>query len=83
MLWPSDRGQRLSTCCNDGISSLGRALRPVQGARLRLSRSVLTLQAQEPGIDAGHFEQLARAAEEGCAVSEVLNAEINMSFELA
>lgn len=53
-----------------------------EGQGFRISRSVLTLNAQVPGIDKATFEDLARAAEKNCPVSKVLNAEISMSFTL-
>lgn len=53
-----------------------------EGQGFRISRSVLTLNAQVPGIDEATFEELARAAEKNCPVSKVLNAEISMSFTL-
>jgi osmotically inducible protein OsmC len=53
-----------------------------EGRGFRISRSVLRLRAQVPGINATQFEQLARSAERDCPVSKVLNTEINMSFDL-
>ncbi|QGN55018.1 OsmC family protein [Novosphingobium sp. Gsoil 351] len=53
------------------------------GQGFKISRSVLTLIAQVPGIDEAKFEDLARAAEKNCPVSKVLNAKISMSFTLA
>ena len=53
-----------------------------EGQGFRISRSVLTLNAQVPRIDEATFEELARAAEKNCPVSKVLNAEISMSFTL-
>src|SRR4051794_40729956 len=49
---------------------------------IAISKSVLTLRAQVPGIERDKFEELARAAEKTCPVSKVLNAEITMSFTL-
>ena len=54
-----------------------------EGQGFRISRSVLTLNAQVPSIDAARFEELARAAEKNCPVSKVLNAEISLNFTLA
>ena len=53
-----------------------------EGQGFRIGRSVLTLNAQVPGIDNATFEELARTAEKNCPVSKVLNAEISMSFTL-
>lgn len=53
------------------------------GQGFKISRSVLTLQANVPGIDAAKFEELARTAEKNCPVSKVLSAEISMSFTLS
>ena len=54
-----------------------------EGQGFRISRSVLTLNAQVPSIEAARFEKLARAAEKNCPVSKVLNAEISLNFTLA
>jgi osmotically inducible protein OsmC len=53
------------------------------GDGFKVSKSALTLQAKVPDIDAGQFEQLARAAEKNCPISKVLNAEITMTFTLS
>ncbi len=52
------------------------------GQGFKISRSVLTLQANVPGIDTAKIDELARTAEKNCPVSKVLNAEISMSFTL-
>ncbi len=52
------------------------------GDGFKISRSALTLEAQIPGIDQAKFDELARAAEKGCPVSKVLNAEITLSATL-
>ena len=52
------------------------------GDGFRISRSALTLEAEVPGIDQARFDELARAAEKGCPVSKVLNAEITLDARL-
>ena len=52
------------------------------GKGFRISRSALTLDARVPGIDQARFDELARAAEKGCPVSKVLNAEITLQATL-
>ena len=52
------------------------------GDGFRISRSALTLEARVPGIDAARFEELARAAEKGCPVSKVLNAQVTLEVRL-
>lgn len=42
----------------------------------------LTLRARVPGIDKAKFDELAKAAKEGCPVSKVLNADITMDATL-
>jgi osmotically inducible protein OsmC len=53
-----------------------------EGQGFKISKSALTLRAQIPGIDQAKFEELARAAEKGCPVSKVLNAEITLDASL-
>ena len=53
-----------------------------EGQGFRISRSVLTLSAQVPGIDEAKFAELARGAEKNCPVSKVLNAEISLDLRL-
>ncbi len=52
------------------------------GDGFRISRSALTLDADVPGLDAATFDRLAEAAETGCPVSKVLNAEITLEKRL-
>ena len=52
------------------------------GDGFRISRSALTLQADVPGLDPATFDKLAEAAEKGCPVSKVLNAEITLEKRL-
>ena len=54
-----------------------------EGDGFKISRSALTLRAKVPGIDAAKFAEIARAAETGCPVSKVLNAEITLDAQLA
>jgi osmotically inducible protein OsmC len=53
-----------------------------EGSGFRITRSALTLQADVPGLDKETFERLATAAEKGCPVSKVLNAEITLQATL-
>ena len=53
-----------------------------EGAGFKIDKSHLTLRASIPGIDQAKFEELAGAAEKGCPVSKVLNAEITMDAAL-
>lgn len=53
-----------------------------EGEGFRISRSALTLRARVPGLDAAKFAEFARAAETGCPVSKVLNAEITLDAQL-
>ena len=53
-----------------------------EGEGFRISRSALTLDADVPGLDQARFDELARAAELGCPVSKVLNAEITLEKRL-
>jgi osmotically inducible protein OsmC len=48
----------------------------------RLQRSALTLVARIPNLEQAEFLELARAAEKGCPVSKVLNAEITLDARL-
>ena len=47
-----------------------------------MTKSALTLTATIPGIDQAKFEELAHAAETGCPISKVLNAEITLNATL-
>ncbi len=54
------------------------------GAGFKISKSALTLVAEVPNLDQATFDKLAEAAEKGCPVSKLLNAEItlNKTFEV-
>jgi len=52
------------------------------GPGFKISRSALTLRAKIPGLDEAKFAEFARAAETGCPVSKVLNAEITLDAQL-
>ena len=54
-----------------------------EGAGFKVSKSALTLQAQIPGIEKSKFDELAKAAEEGCPISKLLKAEITLDATLA
>lgn len=49
----------------------------------KITKSALTLNAKVPGIDQAKFDELAKAAETGCPVSKVLNAEITLEATLS
>jgi osmotically inducible protein OsmC len=53
-----------------------------EGAGFKISKSALTLVAEVPGLDQATFDKLAEAAEKGCPVSKVLNAEITLNKTL-
>ena len=53
------------------------------GEGFKITRSALTLTATVPGLDQETFDRLAEAAEKGCPVSRVLNAEITLQKTLA
>ena len=53
-----------------------------EGQGFRISRSVLTLRAKVPNLDETKFVELAKDAEETCAVSKVLKAEITLDAKL-
>lgn len=53
-----------------------------EGQGFRISRSALTLRATVPGLDEASFAAMASAAEKGCPVSKVLNAEITLDAKL-
>jgi osmotically inducible protein OsmC len=48
----------------------------------RISKSALTLKAVVPGLDEAKFRELAAAAEKGCPVSKLFNAEITLDATL-
>ena len=52
------------------------------GDGFKISKSALTLTAEVPGLDRETFDRLAGAAEKGCPVSKVLNAEITLNATL-
>jgi osmotically inducible protein OsmC len=54
-----------------------------EGGGFKISKSALTLKATIPGIDKAKFDELAGAAEKGCPISKVLNAEITLDATLA
>ena len=54
-----------------------------EGEGYKISKSALTLTALVPDIEPQKFAQLAKAAEKGCPVSKVLNAEITLEYTLA
>ncbi|WP_091740078.1 OsmC family protein [Phenylobacterium immobile] len=53
-----------------------------EGQGFKISKSALTLTAKIPGIDQAKFDELSKAAETGCPVSKVLNAEVTLSATL-
>jgi osmotically inducible protein OsmC len=53
-----------------------------EGQGFKISKSALTLTADVPGLDQETFDKLAKAAETGCPVSKVLNAEITLDARL-
>src|SRR5258708_1774323 len=53
-----------------------------EGQAFKISKSALTLVAEVPGLDQATFDKLAEAAEKGCPVSKVLNAEITLTKTL-
>jgi osmotically inducible protein OsmC len=53
------------------------------GSGFKITKSHLTLKADVPGLDQETFAKLAEAAEKGCPVSRVLNAEITLDATLA
>ncbi|GJE58909.1 OsmC family protein [Methylobacterium trifolii] len=52
------------------------------GPGFKVTKSALTLTATIPGIDQAKFDELAHAAETGCPISKVLNAEITLKATL-
>ena len=53
------------------------------GDGFKVTKSALTLKAMIPNIDKAKFDELAKAAETGCPISKVLNAEITLDATLA
>ncbi len=52
------------------------------GPGFKISKSALTLRAQVPDIEQAKFDELAKAAKEGCPVSKLFNAEITLNATL-
>lgn len=52
------------------------------GPGFKISKSALTLTATIPGIDRAKFDELTAAAEKGCPVSRLFNAEITLDATL-
>ena len=53
-----------------------------EGQGFKISKSALTLVAEVPGLDQATFDKLTEAAEKGCPVSKLLNAEITLTKTL-
>jgi len=58
------------------------SLEPDPAGGFRITKSALTLKAEVPGLDAAKFDELAEAAEKGCPLSKVINAEITLEKTL-
>jgi osmotically inducible protein OsmC len=52
------------------------------GDGFKIGKSALTLKAEVPGLDQETFHKLAGAAEKGCPVSRLMNAEITLDATL-
>jgi lipoyl-dependent peroxiredoxin len=52
------------------------------GASIRMSRSELTLRAKVPNLDQARFEAIAWYAEQTCAISKALRAQITLDAKL-
>jgi osmotically inducible protein OsmC len=52
------------------------------GAGFKIDKSALTLHAVVPGLDEAKFDELAGAAEKGCPISRLMNAEITLTKTL-
>jgi osmotically inducible protein OsmC len=52
------------------------------GPGFKIDKSHLTLRATIPGIDQAKFDELAGAAEKGCPVSRLMNAEVTLESSL-
>jgi len=52
------------------------------GAGFKITRSALTLEADVPTLDQATFDRLAEAAEKGCPVSRLFNAEVTLTKTL-
>jgi osmotically inducible protein OsmC len=53
-----------------------------QGDGFAITKSLLTLRAKIPGIDAAKFQELTGMADKGCPVSKVLKCEISLDAAL-
>ena len=53
------------------------------GGGFKIDKSALTLRARIPGIDKAKFDELVAAAEKGCPVSRLMNAQITLDATLA
>jgi osmotically inducible protein OsmC len=58
------------------------SLDPDPAGGFRITKSALTLTADVPGLDQAKFDELAEAAEKGCPLSKVINAEITLEKTL-
>jgi osmotically inducible protein OsmC len=58
------------------------SLDPADGGGFTITKSALTLKAVVPGLDEAKFKELAGAAEKGCPVSKLFNAEITLDATL-
>lgn len=58
------------------------SLDPDPAGGFRITKSALTLKAEVPGLDQAKFDELAEAAEKGCPLSKVINAEITLEKTL-
>ena len=56
-------------------------LGPVDGKQT-ISKIMLNVEAKVPGLEDGDFQRIAKEAKEGCPVSRVLNATIEMNAQL-
>ena len=52
------------------------------GDGFKVTRSALKLAASVPDIDKAKFDELAKAAKEGCPISKLLNAEVTLDATL-
>ena len=52
------------------------------GPGFKVSKSVLTLEAEVPGISQEEFRKIAEGAKQNCPISKVLNAEITLDWRL-
>jgi osmotically inducible protein OsmC len=52
------------------------------GGGFKITKSALTLKADVPGLDQETFKKLTEAAEKGCPVSRLMNAEITLDATL-